>query len=63
MVLSVQGRRDNISGKIFRDFCAEIGLPTRSAERVMVTALRVTDRAAERIIDATGFDPRRARDL
>lgn len=63
MALSVQGRKDNISGKIFRDFCAEIGLPERAAERVVATALRVTGGAAERIIDATDFDPRRARDL
>lgn len=28
-----------------------------------ITAMRVTDGAAERIIQATDFDPRRARDL
>lgn len=63
MALSVQGRKDNISGKIFRAFCAEIGLTERAAERVMAQALRVTDGAAERIVAATDFDPRRARDL
>lgn len=63
MALSVQGRKDNISGRIFRDFCEEIGLPERATERVMTTAMRVTDGAAERIIQATDFDPRRARDL
>lgn len=63
MALSIQGRKDNISGRIFRDFCAEIGLPERATERVMATALRVTDDAAERIISATDSDPRRARDL
>ena len=63
MALSVQGRKDNISGRIFRDFCGEIGLPERATERIMATALRVTEGAAERIVSATDFDPRRARDL
>lgn len=63
MALSVQGRKDNISGKAFRAFCAEIGLTERAAERVMVQALQVTEGAAERIVAATDFDPRRARDL
>lgn len=63
MALSVQGAKDNISGRKFRDFCGEIGLPERATERIMVTALRVTEGVAERIISATDFDPRRARDL
>lgn len=63
MALSVQGRKDNISGRIFRDFCEEIVLPERATERVMTTAMRVTDGAAEQIIQATDFDPRRACDL
>ena len=63
MALSVQGAKDNISGRKFRDFCGEIGLPERATERIMATALRVTEGAAERIISATDFDPRRARDL
>lgn len=63
MALPLQGRRDNISGTIFRAFCAEIGLPEQVTERVMATALQTTVGAAERIIAATDFDPRRARDL
>lgn len=63
MALTVQGRKDNISGKVFRAFCAEIGLPERAADRVMALALKTTEGAAERIIAATDFDPRRARDL
>ena len=63
MALSVQGAKDNISKRKFRDFCGEIGLPERATERIMATALRVTERAAERIISATDFDPRRTRDL
>ena len=63
MALSVQGRKDNISGKAFRAFCTEIGLTVNATERVMAQALRVTDGAAERIVSAADFDPRRARDL
>lgn len=63
MALEVQGRKDNISGKIFRAFCDEIGLPRKAAERVMEIALKTTEDAPDRIIGATAFDPRRARDL
>ena len=63
MALAVQGRKDNISAKIFRAFCSEIGLTDRAAERVMAVALKATEGAAERIIAATNFDARRARDL
>lgn len=63
MALSVQGRKDNISGKAFRAFCGEIGLGERVAERVMGQVLQLTEGAAERIIAAADFDPRRARDL
>lgn len=63
MALELQGRNDNISAKIFRAFCAEIGLPQRAAERVMELALKTTEDAPERIINATEFDPRRVRDL
>lgn len=63
MALSVQGTKDNISAKIFKAFCEEMGLPSRAAERVMALALSTTDGAVERILDATQFDPRRVRDL
>lgn len=63
MALSVQGRKDNINGKAFRAFCTEIGLTVNATERVMAQALRATDGAAERIVSAADFDPRRARDL
>lgn len=63
MALSIQGRTDNISGKMFRAFCAEIGLNTRTTDAVMRLALAVTQDAAERIVAATDFDTRRARDL
>lgn len=63
MALSVQGRKDNISAKIFKAFCEEMGLPSRAAERVMELALSTTDGAVERILDATQFNPRQVRDL
>lgn len=63
LALAVQGRKDNLSGKMFRAFAAEIGLPPRATESVIATALAVTEGAADRIIEATDFDPRRARDL
>lgn len=63
MALAVQGRKDNISAKMFRAFCAEIGLPHKASERVMELALKTTDDAADHIINATGFDSRRSRDL
>ena len=63
MALSIQGRKDNISGKIFRAFCSEIGLNERATESVMRLALEATEDAAEKIITASDFDTRRARDL
>ena len=63
MALSIQGRKDNISGKVFRAFCAEIGLNARATDSVMRLALVATEDAAEQIIAATDFDARRARDL
>lgn len=63
MALALQGRKDNISARIFRAFCSEIGLSERATDRVMAQALAITEDAAERIIAATDFDPRRSRDL
>ena len=63
MALSIQGKKDSISGKIFRAFCAEIGLNARATDSVMRLALVATEDAAEQIIAATDFDARRARDL
>ena len=59
MALSIQGRKDNISGKIFRTFCSEIGLNERATESVMRLALEATEDAAEKIITASDFDTRR----
>lgn len=63
LALSVQGRRENLSGKKFRAFCAEIGLSARATEAVMRLALDITSSAAHMLIDATAPDPRRSRDL
>ncbi|WP_175935353.1 type II toxin-antitoxin system HipA family toxin [Corynebacterium sp. Marseille-P4321] len=63
MALSVQGKKDNISARIFIAFCQEIGLPRKAAERVIELALKATEGAPEQIIEATEFDPRRSRDL
>ncbi|MCP1387702.1 HipA domain-containing protein [Corynebacterium sp. TA-R-1] len=63
LALAVQGKKDNLSAKIFRAFAADIGLPPKATESVMRTALSATDGAADKIIATTDFDPRRARDL
>lgn len=63
MALALQGRKDNISARIFRAFCSEMGLSERATDRVMAQALAITEGAAERIIATTDFDPRRSRDL
>ena len=63
LALPVQGKRDGLSRKRFLAYTDEIGLPPNVAQRVAASALVATESAAERIIAACDFDPRRARDL
>ncbi|KAA8722228.1 type II toxin-antitoxin system HipA family toxin [Corynebacterium phocae] len=63
LALSVGGATTNLSGKRFLEFTREIGLPEKVGGTIMARCLKATDGAAERIIAATGYDPRRQRDL
>ncbi|KAB3520762.1 type II toxin-antitoxin system HipA family toxin [Corynebacterium sp. zg254] len=63
LALSVAGATDNLSGKKFLSFTHSIGLSDRAARTVMDRSLATTEGAAEKIIQATDFDIRRARDL
>ncbi len=63
LALSVAGATDNLSLKRFWEFTSSLGLTERAAQAVATRTLDATRDAADRIIAAAQFDPRRARDL
>lgn len=63
LALPVGGSRTGLSRRRFLAFTDAVGLPRPAADTVADEALQLTEDAAERIIEATRFDPRRSRDL
>ena len=63
LALTIQGRRDGLSLKKYFEYTDEVGLPRSIAERTAAAALAATKDADERLINATAFDARRARDI